>query len=70
MPRAWARDRYHRRQRWQGFPRFQEPDRTQQIYYDGTGIYFNTDTYANDATLNAYAGTTVPVDDSGFGNTW
>ena len=40
------------------------------IYDDGTGIYFNTDTYTNDATLNAYAGITVPVDDSGFGNTW
>ena len=41
-----------------------------KIYYGGTGIYFNTDSYANDATLNAYTGTTVPVDDSGFGNTW
>lgn len=41
-----------------------------KIYYDGTGIYFNTDTYANDATLNAYSGTAIPVDDSGVDNTW
>jgi parallel beta-helix repeat protein len=41
-----------------------------KIYYDGTGIYFNTDTYANDATSNAYMGTTLPVDDSGSGNIW
>ena len=41
-----------------------------KLYYDGTGIYFNTDTYANDATLNAYTGTTTPVDDHGVSNTW
>jgi hypothetical protein len=41
-----------------------------KLYYDGTGIYFNTDTYANNATLNAYSGTTLPVDDHGVSNTW
>lgn len=41
-----------------------------KLYYDGTGIYFNTDTYANDATGNAYAGTAIPVDDNGVANTW
>ncbi|MET0655723.1 MAG: NosD domain-containing protein [Pseudoxanthomonas sp.] len=41
-----------------------------KLYYDGTGIRFNTDTYANDATLNAYSGTTTPVSDSGLANTW
>ena len=41
-----------------------------KLYYDGTGIYFNTDTYANDATLNAYTGTTTPVDDHGVSNIW
>ena len=41
-----------------------------KIYYDDIGIYFNTDTYANDATLNAYTGTAIPVDDSGSSNLW
>jgi parallel beta-helix repeat protein len=41
-----------------------------KLYYDGTGVYFNTDTYANDATLNAYTGTTIPVDDHGVSNSW
>lgn len=41
-----------------------------KLYYDGTGIYFNTDTYLNDATLNAYTGTAIPVDDHGVSNTW
>lgn len=44
--------------------------RYNKLYDDATGIYFNTDTYANDATLNAYSGTAIPVDDHGVGNTW
>src|SRR5690606_9911741 len=41
-----------------------------KFYYDGTGVLFLDDTYGNDATGNAYAGTTDPVIDFGTGNAW
>lgn len=41
-----------------------------KLYYDGTGLLFLEDTYANNATSNAYYGTTTPVVDLGTGNTY
>ncbi len=41
-----------------------------KLYYDGTGIYLQTDTYANDATGNVYTGTLTPVTDLGSGNSY
>lgn len=41
-----------------------------KLYYDANGLYFQKDTYANDATGNAYYGTATPVVDLGSGNTY
>ena len=41
-----------------------------KLYYDNTGLYFQTDAQINDATGNAYLGTTTPVIDTGSGNTY
>lgn len=41
-----------------------------KFYYDGTGILFLEDAHHNDGTGNAYAGTTDPVIDFGYGNAW
>lgn len=41
-----------------------------KLYNDTYGVFFNRDAYANDATGNAYYGTTTPVVDLGSGNTY
>lgn len=39
-----------------------------KLYDNDTGIFFNTDTYANNAKSNAYTGTLTPVVDTGTSN--
>ena len=41
-----------------------------KLYYGDRGILFLDDSYANDATGNAYYGTTTPVTDYGIANFW
>ena len=41
-----------------------------KIYDDELGIYFNSDSYGNDATRNAFQGTVTPVIDIGSSNTY
>ncbi len=41
-----------------------------KLYDNTTGIFFNNDAHNNDATSNAYTGTTIPVSDSGVGNSY
>jgi nitrous oxidase accessory protein NosD len=41
-----------------------------KLYYGGVGVLFNSDAHDNDATGNAYAGTTTPVVDHGSGNAY
>ena len=41
-----------------------------KFYYDTTGILLLDDAWHNDATGNAYTGTTDPVRDFGYGNAW
>lgn len=41
-----------------------------KLYYGGVGVRFNSDAHDNDATGNAYAGTTTPVVDHGSGNVY
>lgn len=44
--------------------------RLNKLYYGGVGVRFNSDAHGNDATGNAYAGTTTPVVDRGSGNVY
>ncbi len=41
-----------------------------KLYDNTTGIFFNNDAHNNDATSNAYTGTTSPISDSGVGNSY
>ena len=41
-----------------------------KLYDNNTGIFFNTDTYLNNANSNAYTGTITPVVDLGVSNSY
>lgn len=41
-----------------------------KLYYGSVGVLFNSDAHDNDATGNAYSGTTTPVVDHGSGNVY
>lgn len=44
--------------------------KTNKLYNNDTGIFFNNDAHRNNATGNAYYGTTTDVVDTGVGNTY
>jgi parallel beta-helix repeat protein len=49
---------------------FKNDLRNNKLYDNILGIFFNDDAHNNDATGNAYTGTTTPIDDSGMDNSY